>query len=145
MVEWLQTEKDGRSKPASKVSKLMIVVAVASPLLSFIGAGGSAYFSYKSSKYQSDTKMVELAVSIIQAPQTSLSMREWALDVLGTYSDVPMPQERKKAIAIEIENNKGVDLKKYNDPLKPAASTSKELIDISKALYTNKKLNWPEQ
>ena len=61
------------------------------------------YAATGSDKVKVDLEMIGFAKVILQDPQSSLAMRYWAVDVLGTWQGVLLTPERKKEIAEELQ------------------------------------------
>lgn len=85
-------------------------VTIACAALSLAGATATGYFTYKAQTASSNVEMAKLALGMLEAPETSADLREWAINILGEYTSVPIKPSRRGELSKAIANAGGVDL-----------------------------------
>lgn len=121
-------------------------VTVVCAVLSLAGAVVTGYLGYSAGTAPSNIEMTKLALGMLGEPETPPALREWAIDVLGSYTSVPVSPDRRRELSNVIQKSGGVDLKGGRvRPVKPVGlippsqtsfeEISPELYAISKALY----------
>ena len=88
--------------------KLVAWTGLVTSIIATIGVIVVGAFNYSaatgSDKIRVDLEMIGFAKVILLDPQSSVAMRYWAVDVLGTWQGVPLTPERKKEIAEQLQS-----------------------------------------
>lgn len=110
-----------------------IIALLLTPIISITGSIVSSRYTSEQAARQANVELVKLAVGILESPESSLVLTEWALGALSLYTDVDISEQRKREISQEIRSSTGVSIRDIEDH-NPLGGENSEVREIGRAL-----------
>ncbi len=92
-----------------------IAALILTPLVSITGSGFSAYYASKEATQTTNVELVKLAIGVLEAPDSSEVLVEWALGALSMYTDVPISAERTRELSQTIRATTDVSIQDIHE------------------------------
>ena len=124
---------EGKDRYYRYRSYAWIIALVLTPIISIVGSGLSAYYTSKQVSQASNLELVKLAIGVLEDPDSSLVLTEWALEALSFYTDIPISDERKEELSQAIRATTGVSIRDIEQHGIVGGENS-ELRDIGRAI-----------